>query len=70
MAQMKPSIKQKETQRHGKRTCGFQWGGSGMDWQFGVSRCKLFYLEWIGNEVLLYSIGNYIQSLGRDRDGR
>ena len=22
------------------------------------------YLEWISNEILLYSIGNYIQSLG------
>ena len=22
-------------------------GGSGMDWEFRVSRCKLLYLEWI-----------------------
>ena len=27
-----------------------------MDREFGISRCKLFHLEWIGNEVLLYSI--------------
>ena len=40
-----------------------------MDWEFGVSKCKLFHLEWIDNEVLLYSIGNYIQSLGTDHDG-
>ena len=20
-----------------------------MDWEFGVGRCKLFYLEWISN---------------------
>ena len=33
----------------------------GMDWEFGVSRCKLLYIEWINNKVLLYSIGNYIQ---------
>ena len=44
-------------------------GGSGMDWEFGVSRCKL-YLERISNEVLLYSTGNYIQSLRIDHDGR
>ena len=40
-------------------------GGSGMDWEFGDSRCKLLHLEWIINEVLLYSTGNYIQSLDR-----
>ena len=32
-----------------------------MDWEFGASRCKLLYIEWINNKVLLYSIGNYIQ---------
>ena len=29
-------------------------GGSGMDWVFGVSRCKLLHLERIKNKVLLY----------------
>ena len=43
-------------------------GGSGMDWEFGVSRCKLLHLEWISNDVLLYST-NYIQSLGTDHVG-
>ena len=33
----------------------------GMEWEFGVSRCKLVYIEWIHNKVLLYSSGNYIQ---------
>ena len=28
------------------------------------------HLEWIGNEVLLYSTGNYIQSLGIECDGK
>ena len=31
------------------------------DWEFGISRCKLLYIEWINNKVLLYSTGNYIQ---------
>ena len=31
---------------------------------------RLLHLEWISNEVLLYSPGNYIQSLGTDHDGR
>ena len=35
-------------------------GGSGMDGALGDSRCKLLHLEWISNEVLLYSTGNYI----------
>ena len=46
--------------------------GEGVGWmgKFGVSRCKLLYLEWISNEVLLYSTGNYVQSLGLEHDGR
>ena len=34
-----------------------------------VSRCKLRHLEWISNEILLYSIGNYIQSHIKEHDG-
>ena len=45
---------------------GREW----MEWEFGVSRCKLLHLECISNEVLLYSTGNYIQSLGVEYDGK
>ena len=45
-------------------------GRSGIDEEFGVSRCKQLRLEWMGNEVLLYSTGTYIPSLGIDPDGR
>ena len=45
---------------------GRQWDGL----EFGDSKCKLFYLEWISSKVLLYSTGNYIQSLGLEHDGR
>ena len=34
--------------------------GVGKDWEFGISRCKLLYIEWINNKVLLYNMGNYI----------
>ena len=34
--------------------------GARMDWEFGISKCKLLYTEWI-NKVLLYSTGNSIQ---------
>ena len=54
-----------EKKTHGveEQTCGCQrgGGGSGMDWEFGVNRCKLLYLEWISDEILLYSsTGNCI----------
>ena len=46
MAQMNLSAEQKQTHGHGGQTCGCQgWGGSGMDWKFGISGCKLLHLE-------------------------
>ena len=67
MAQMKLSTKQKQSHRHREQICGLQGGGRR---EFGVSRCTQLHLEWISDEVLLYSTGNYIQSLGIDHDGR
>ena len=47
------------------------WGGGGQRWTGSrVSRCKLFYLEWINNKVLLYSMGNYTQSPGINHNGK
>ena len=46
--------------------------GSGREWdglEVWGSRCKLLHLEWISSEVLLYSTGNYIQSLVMEHDG-
>ena len=40
-----------------------------MDWEFGINRCKLLYIEWINN-VLLYSTGNYIQYPVINHDGK
>ena len=40
-----------------------------MEWEVGVSRCKLFYMEWI-NKVLLYSTENYIQYPMINRNGK
>ena len=36
-------------------------GEGGKDREFGINRCKLLYIGWINNKVLLYSTGNYIQ---------
>ena len=61
---MKLSVERKETHGFGVQTCGCQGGErqSGMDWEFGVCRCKLWLLKWVNNDILLYSIGNYISS--------
>ena len=57
MAQINLSTKQKQTHRHREQTCGCQGGGGGggKEWEFGISRCKLLYIGWINNKVLLYS---------------
>ena len=34
----------------------------GIDWETGVSRCKLLHLGRINNKILLYSTGNSTQS--------
>lgn len=33
--------------------------GSGIEWKFGISRCKLECVRWINDKVLMYSTGNY-----------
>ena len=59
---MNLSMKQKQTHKHREQTCGCRgWGGGGMDWEFGISRRKLLYIQWINNKVLLYGTENYIQ---------
>ena len=44
--------------------------GEGMNWDFGISKCKLLYIEWINNKVLVYSTGNYIQYLVINHNGK
>ena len=44
--------------------------GGGKNWEFGISRCKLLYIGWINNKVLLYSTGNYIQYLVINHNGK
>ena len=60
----------KENHGLGEQTCGCQGGGgwSGMYEVLGDNRCKLLPLEWINNEILLCSTGNYVQSLMMEHD--
>ena len=41
-----------------------------MDWEFGVGRGKLLYLEWINYKAPLHSTGKYIQSPGINCNGK
>ena len=44
---MNLSMKQKQNQGHREQTGGYQGGGDGrgLDWEFGISRYKLVYIE-------------------------
>ena len=69
---MNLSTKQKQAHRHREQLCGGckdEASESGMDWESGVGRCRLFYLEWI-NEVLPYRTGNYTQHPRIRHDGK
>ena len=44
--------------------------GKGIEWEVWVSRCKLLYLEWINNKVLLYSTENDIQYSMKNYNGK
>ena len=39
-----------------------------MDGVLGVNRCRLLLLEWISNEILQCSAGNYVWSLMMEHD--
>jgi len=40
------------------------------EWGVWGGRGKLLHLEWMSNEMVLYSTGNYIQSIGIEQDGK
>ena len=46
-------------------------GGGGMDWEFGISRCKLLYIELDKQQgPTVYSTGNYIQHTVINHNGK
>ena len=65
------SFHRKKLNGLGEQTCGChrEGGGSGMDWESRVNKCKLLHLECVNNEILLYSTGIYIKSLMMEHDG-
>ena len=53
------------TNRRREQTCGC-WGlgvCAGVDWEFGISRCKLLYTEWINNRCYCIAQGTIFNIL-------
>ena len=61
MAQMKLSTENKIMDMENRLVVA-KGEGEGVGWigNLGFHRCKLLPLEWISNEILLYSTRNYI----------
>ena len=57
---MNLSAKQKQIHRHRNPAFSCQAAGRGMDWEFGIGRCKRLRFEWINHKVLMISTGDYI----------
>ena len=60
MAQMNPSMTQKQTDIRNRLVVAKDGAGGRLDRECGTSDCKLLHTEWIDNKVL-YSTGNYVQ---------
>ena len=62
---MNLATKQQQTQRYREQTWLPRRRGDrgGIDWEFGVSRYKILYAEWVNNKALLCSTRglDYIQ---------
>ena len=70
MTQMNLSMKQtaSEAQRTDVTAEG-EGDRGGVQWGVEVSRCKLLYVKWTNN-ILSYSIGNYIQHSMINHNGK
>ena len=59
------NLSMKQNHGHREQTGGWvakgEGVGGGMEWEAGVSRCKLSYIAWISNKVLPCSTENYTQ---------
>lgn len=45
-------------------------GRRGMNWEFGISRYKLLYIEWINNKGPTVNTGNDIQCAETNHNGK
>lgn len=56
--------------RHRGQTCGCKGLGPGVDWEFGMSRCKRLRVGWINHKIPLFSTGKSIQHPVIKRNGK
>lgn len=42
--------------------------GGEVEWEVGLARCKVLYIEWINNKFLLYIKESYIQYLMMEKN--
>lgn len=57
---------------HREQTSGLQEGKAreGIDWDSGISRCELLYIDCISSKVILDSRENYVQYLVINYNGK
>ena len=60
---MNLSVKQKQTHRYREQIYGCQGDGGVTEWEFGIRRCKLLYIEWINNKAYCIVQGNIFNIL-------
>ena len=69
MAQMNVS-QNRLTDTENRPVAAKETGRGGTDWEFRVSRGKLFHSAWINGKVLLSSTGHQIQTPGINYNGK
>ena len=60
---MNLSMKQKQTHRQNRLVVAKGEGGGGMDWELGISRCKLLYTGWINTRSYCIAQGTIFNIL-------
>ena len=67
-----PIYKQKQNHVQGEQplVANGKGIGRGVEWEVGVSSCKLLYMEEINNKVPLYSTENYSQCPIKSHNGK
>ena len=61
--------KDSQTQKTNLRLPKEKWG-EGINYEFGISKYKLLYIEQVNNKDILYNTGNYTQYLVITYNGR
>ena len=60
----------KQTTHHRLVVAKGDHGGGGLDWEFGISRGQVLYIDWVSNTARLYSTGNNIQYSITNHNGK